>query len=89
MIIEIIVNIENEKEDIMITLYSTGCPTCERIIKILEDKNIEFKKITDEEEIYSCADKYQIENVPFAITSNGIVLHSPIEIIDFANGGNQ
>jgi len=69
----------------MLKLYSTGCPTCKRIIKLLEDKNIEFEEITNEDEIFNYADRYEIENVPFAITSDGVVLSSSIDIINFLN----
>ena len=31
----------------MITLYSTGCPRCTVLEKKLEQKNIEYSKITD------------------------------------------
>lgn len=67
----------------MLKLYSTGCPVCKKIIKLLEDKNIEFEEITNEDEIFNYADRYEIESVPFAITSDGNVLNSAIEIIDF------
>ena len=69
----------------MLKLYSTGCPTCKRIIKLLEDKNIEFEEITNENEIFDYADRYEIENVPFAITQDGTILNSSIEIINFLN----
>ena len=52
-------------------------------------KGIEFEKITDEAEVLACADRYEIDNVPFAITSDGVVLNSSVEIIEFANKGNQ
>lgn len=73
----------------MLKLYSIECPSCKTVAKILTDKGIEFEKITDEDEVFAVADKYDIENVPFAITSDGLVLHSSVEIIDFANKGNQ
>ena len=72
----------------MLTIYSTECPACKMVTKVLEDKNIEFEKITNEDEVLACADRYEIENVPFAITSDGLVLKSSVEIIDFANKGN-
>lgn len=31
----------------MITLYSTGCPRCTVLEKKLEQKNIEYSKVTD------------------------------------------
>ena len=73
----------------MLTIYSTECPACKMVTKVLEDKNIEFEKITNEDEVLACADRYEIENVPFAITSDGLVLKSSVEIIEFANKGNQ
>lgn len=69
----------------MLKLYSTGCPTCKRIIKLLEDKNIEFEEITNENEIFDYADRYEIDNVPFAVMQDGTVLGSSIEIINFLN----
>ena len=59
------------------------------VTKVLEDKGIEFEKVTDEAEVLAYADKYEIENVPFAVTSDGLVLKSSVEIIDFANKENQ
>jgi glutaredoxin len=96
VIIEIIVNTKNNigqfgalgKKSNMLKLYSTECPACKMVVKVLEDKNIEFEKITDEAEVLACADRYEINNVPFAITSDGVVLNSSVEIIDFANKGN-
>lgn len=73
----------------MLKIYSTECPACKMVTKVLEDKNIEFEKITDEAEVFACADKYEIESVPFAVTSDGLVLKSSVEIIDFANKENQ
>ena len=35
----------------MITLYSTGCPRCKVLEAALDAKRIEYKKITDENEI--------------------------------------
>lgn len=73
----------------MLKIYSTECPACKMVTKVLEDKGIEFEKITDEAEVLACADRYEINNVPFAITSDGVVLNSSVEIIEFANKGNQ
>ena len=73
----------------MLTIYSTECPACKMVTKVLEDKNIEFIKITDEAKVLACADEHNIETVPFAITSDGLILKSSVEIIDFANKGNQ
>lgn len=73
----------------MLKLYSTGCPACKAVIKVLEDKNIEFEEITEQDQVLSCAETYEIDNVPFAITSDGVVLASSIDIINYANKGNQ
>ena len=73
----------------MLTIYSTECPACKMVTKVLEDKGISFEKITDEAEVLACAEKNNIQNVPFAITSDGVILKSSVDIIDFANKGNQ
>ena len=31
----------------MLKIYSTECPACKMVTKVLEDKGIEFEKITD------------------------------------------
>ena len=72
----------------MLKLYSTGCPVCKIVIGVLNDNNIEFQEITDSEEVFEQADKYGIQNVPFAITDDGEVLETSIAIIDYAKQGN-
>lgn len=42
----------------MLKIYSTECPACKMVTKVLEDKGIEFEKITDEAEVLACADRY-------------------------------
>lgn len=69
----------------MLKLYSTGCPTCKAVKKLLEDKSIKYEEITDKDEIFAIADKLQIDNVPFAITSDGNILVSSVEIMEYAN----
>ena len=68
----------------MLKLYSTECPACKMVVKVLEDNNIEFEKITDENEVLAIANRYEIDNVPFAITSDGVVLASSVDIIEFS-----
>ena len=73
----------------MLKLYSTGCPVCKTVIKILNENNIEFQEITDSGEIFEVADKYEIQNVPFAITDEGELLDTSIQIIDYAKQGQE
>ena len=35
----------------MLKLYSTHCPVCNAVIRVLTEKNIEFEEITNQEEI--------------------------------------
>lgn len=69
----------------MLKLYSTNCPVCKSIKKILTDKKIDFEEVTDIDEIENVANLHNIENVPFAITSNGDILNTSVEIINFIN----
>lgn len=71
---------------IMLKLYSTGCPTCNSIKKLLKDKNVGYEEITDNDEIMAMADRFQIDNVPFAITDSGDILNSSVEIFDYIDG---
>ena len=70
----------------MLKLYSTHCPVCNAVIRVLKDKNIEFEEIDDQQEVEKVAEEYNIEAVPFAITEDGIVLSSSVEIMSFAKG---
>lgn len=44
----------------MVVLYSTGCPRCEMLEKLLNDKGITYELCTDEKEII----KKGFETVP-------------------------
>lgn len=60
----------------MIKLYSTGCPKCKVILKKLQDKNVKFELIEDnqkvvdygkEKGIYS-APILEVDNMPYEFT---------------------
>ena len=70
----------------MLKLYSTHCPVCNAVIRVLTEKNIEFEEITNQEEIEKVADKNNIDSVPFAVLEDGTLLPSSIEIINYAKG---
>lgn len=50
----------------MIKYYSTNCPQCNQIKKLMDNKNIEYEYITDIETIMSVADEHNIKSAPFA-----------------------
>ena len=52
-----------------IILYSNGCPRCKIIEKMLEDKGIRYKKITDTEEML----RLGLTNVPWIKTKDTIM----------------
>ena len=57
----------------MIKLYSSHCPQCEVIEKILKNKNIDFE-IIDNEDIYlDIAEKNGIASMPFADIDGNII----------------
>ena len=45
---------------------------------------MDYEEITDNDEIMAIADRFQIDNVPFAITDSGDILNS-IGIINYIN----
>ena len=68
----------------MLKLYSTHCPVCNAVIRVLTEKNIEFEEITNQEEIEKVADENNIDSVPFAVVEDGTLLPSSIEIMNYA-----
>lgn len=54
----------------MITIYSTGCPRCNVLEKKLEQKNIEFTKVTDMEVMLSMG----IKSVPMLQIDDGALM---------------
>ena len=62
-----------------IILYSNGCPRCKIIEKMLEDKGIRYKKITDTEEML----RLGLTNVPWIKTKDTIMNFK--DSIDYIN----
>ena len=62
-----------------IILYSNGCPRCKIIEKMLEDKGIRYKKITDTEEML----RLGLTNVPWIKTKDTIMKFK--DSIDYIN----
>ena len=62
-----------------IILYSNGCPRCKIIEKMLEDKGIRYKKITDTEEML----RLGLTNVPWIKTKDTIMNFK--DSIDYRN----
>ena len=50
----------------MIKFYSTGCPQCNQIKTMMDNKGIEYEYITDMDTIMDVADKHNIMSAPFA-----------------------
>lgn len=47
-------------------LYSSHCPKCDMIEKILNEKGITFELVDDEKVYLPIADKNNIDSMPFA-----------------------
>ena len=50
----------------MIKYYSIGCPQCNQIKALMDNKKIEYEYITDIDIIMDIADKHGITSAPFA-----------------------
>ena len=50
----------------MIKFYTTYCPKCKVLKRIMDDKGIEFELIDDISEVYRVAEEFNLATVPFA-----------------------
>lgn len=50
----------------MIKFYTTYCPKCKVLKRIMDDKGIEFEIIDDVAEIHKVAEEFNLSTVPFA-----------------------
>ena len=50
----------------MIKYYSTGCPQCNQIKAVMDNKSIEYEYINDFNTVMDVAEKYNIMSAPFA-----------------------
>jgi glutaredoxin len=50
----------------MIKYYSTGCPQCNQIKAMMDNKGIEYEYIKDIDTVMKMAEKYNIMSAPFA-----------------------
>ena len=57
----------------MIKFYTSHCPKCKVLKKLMDDKNIEYKEIDDESIYLDIADKNNIIAMPFAEINGRVV----------------
>lgn len=57
----------------MVTLYSSHCPKCKVLEKLMEQKGIEFELVDDESVYLPIADNNNIMSMPFAEINGEIV----------------
>lgn len=60
------------------TVYSTGCPKCKILIKKLQQKEIPFELVDDEETVMKIASTNCIQSVPFVKYKGNIYLFEEI-----------
>ena len=60
------------------TVYSTGCPKCKILIKKLQQKEIPFELVDDEETVMKIASTNCIQSVPFVEYKGNIYLFEEI-----------
>ena len=56
-----------------IILYSSSCPKCVMIEKVLIEKGIEFTLVNDEDIYLPLAEENNIDSMPFASVNNEIM----------------
>ena len=57
----------------MIKFYTSHCPKCKILKKLMDDKNIEYEEIDDENIYLEIADKNNIVSMPFAEIDERVV----------------
>lgn len=70
-----------------IKLYSTGCPVCNVIKKLLDDKKIPYDCIEDKNEILKIGEKNSISSVPFAFIDNKLYKTNELREFIMNEGG--
>ena len=59
-------------------VYSTGCPKCKILVKKLQQKEIPFTLVNDEQEVMKVANSHNIQSVPFVAYNGEIYLFEDI-----------
>lgn len=57
----------------MIKFYTSHCPKCKVLKKLMDDKKIEYEEIDDENIYLEIADKNNIISMPFAEINGRVV----------------
>ena len=57
----------------MIKFYTSHCPKCKVLKKLMDDKKIEYEEIDDENIYLEIADKNNIISMPFAEINERVV----------------
>jgi glutaredoxin len=57
----------------MIKFYTSHCPKCKVLKKLMDDKNIEYEEIDDENIYLEIAEKNNIISMPFAEINERVV----------------
>ena len=65
---------ENNKKDFEITMFTTGCPRCRILESKLKEKNIQYKEVTDIDEMRAM----KLNTVPWLKIDTG-------ELLDYKN----
>lgn len=63
----------------MLQLYTTHCPACEIIRTILDNNNIDYEIIDDEDKVFETAQKYNMTHMPFAVVDDKVLSSSEIK----------
>jgi len=59
-------------------VYSTGCPKCKILVKKLQQKEIPFELVDDEEKVMEIANTNCIQSVPFVEYKGDIYLFEDV-----------
>ena len=62
---------ENDEQEPQITVFTTGCPKCKILEAKLKEKNIQYKEVTDVEEMVNMG----LKQVPWLKTEAGEMLN--------------
>lgn len=60
----------------MITIYTTGCPNCLRLEKLLDQKNIPYERCEDMSTIRKIASENGIMSVPILQVNDEVMVFS-------------
>lgn len=59
-----------------ITLYTTHCPKCVMLEKLLKNNDLEFEIVDDVEQVLDIADKNGIMSAPILVVNNNVMTYN-------------